>query len=209
MTEPTRLLLIRHGETAYNAAQRIQGQRDEPLNARGLAQAQALVQALQHEPVDGVVASDLLRAVQTAEPLARGRGLPLLTDAGLRERGFGHFEGMAFDDIALRFPLEHARWRARESDFAAPGGGESLAAFDARCMGALVALARHHAGSSLAVVAHGGVLDCAYRAATGMDLMVRRTWRLPNAAINRLLWSGERLVLVGWCDDAHLADLGA
>lgn len=201
----TRLLLIRHGETAHNAEQRIQGQRDEPLNARGLAQAQALPAALQHEAIDAVVASDLLRAVQTAEPLARRRGLPLLTDSGLRERGFGAFEGLHFDEIAQRFPAEHARWRAREPDFAAPGGGESLADFDARCRAAFAALAGRHDGATLAVVAHGGVLDCAYRAACGMDLSAPRTWRLPNAAVNRLLWADGRLALVGWCDDAHLA----
>jgi probable phosphoglycerate mutase len=95
------------------------------------------------------------------------------------------------------------RWRSREPDFA-PGGGESLAIFSARCVGAVLRIAAAHPGGSIAVVSHGGVLDCLYRAATGLALDAPRSWQLANASINRLLFHGEGLVLVGWDDQAHL-----
>jgi 2,3-bisphosphoglycerate-dependent phosphoglycerate mutase len=66
-------------------------------------------------------------------------------------------------------------------------------------------LAAAHAGQCIAIVAHGGVLDCLYRAAVGVDLAAPRSWQLGNATINRLLFNGERLSLVGWSDAQHLA----
>ena len=99
-----------------------------------------------------------------------------------------------------------ARWLRREPDFAA-GGGESLNDFSARCLAAAGRLAAAHPGQAIALVAHGGVLDCLYRAATRATLQAPRSWQLGNASINRLLATGEGFSLVGWNDDAHLAGL--
>lgn len=104
MQEPTRLLLLRHGETAWNAETRIQGQLDIALNERGLWQAERLAQALAGEDLAAVYSSDLLRAHATAAALARHHGLPVLADAALRERGFGRFEGLTYAEIEARFP---------------------------------------------------------------------------------------------------------
>lgn len=203
MQEPTRLFVLRHGQTAWNAQSRIQGHLDMPLNAVGRWQAARLAQALQGEALAAVYSSDLVRAHATAEPLARLMQLPVHTVADLRERAFGHFEGQTFQDIEARWPEDAARWRRRDPDFG-PGGGESLRAFYERSVQASLRLAERHAGQAIALVAHGGVLDCLYRAALGLDLQAPRSWPIANASINRLLWTPQGLSMVGWHDAAHL-----
>lgn len=203
----TRLVAIRHGETAWNAERRLQGQLDIPLNAVGERQAASLAEALRHEGLERVVASDLGRAWRTAQALALPLGLPLTPEPGLRERGFGEMEGHTYEEIELRWPERAARWKARDPAFAAPGGGESLQDFCARCVATVERVARAHAGQTLALVCHGGVLDCLYRAAARLPLDAPRTWQLGNAAVNRLLHTPQGLSLVGWNDQAHLEAL--
>jgi probable phosphoglycerate mutase len=205
--EPTRLFVLRHGQTAWNAETRIQGQLDIGLNDTGRWQAaqmaQALAVSLGEEPLAAIYSSDLLRALHTAQPLAAATGAPLHTSALLRERGFGIFEGHTHAEVERLWPEQAARWRRRDVG-SGPDGGEALDEFNARCVPAVCALAAAHPGQAIAVVAHGGVLDCLYRAAVGVDLAAPRTWVLGNAVINRLLFNGERLSLVGWGDAAHL-----
>jgi 2,3-bisphosphoglycerate-dependent phosphoglycerate mutase len=196
-------VLLRHGQTDWNAATRIQGQLDVPLNARGHWQAARLAQALAGEALDAVFSSDLARAHATAQALAALQGLPVHTDAGLRERGFGSFEGLTYAEIEQRHPEQAQRWRRREPGFG-PGGGEPLAVFCERAVAAVARIAAAQPGRSIAVVAHGGVLDCVHRAAAGIALDAPRTWQLGNAAINRLLYTEGRFVLVGWDDRGHL-----
>lgn len=208
LEQATRLILIRHGETAWNRATRIQGHTDIPLSPLGLSQAERLAEALADEPLAAIYSSDLSRARQTAEALARAQGLSIRLDAGLRERAFGRFEGLSWDEIATTYPEDAARWRRREPDFAV-GGGESLTVFSARCLDAARRAAAAHPGGSIALVAHGGVLDCLYRAATRAALEAPRSWQLGNATINRLLATPDGFTLVGWNDDRHLAGLSA
>lgn len=208
LEQATRLIVIRHGETAWNRATRIQGHTDIPLSPLGLAQAGRLAEALADDPLDAVYASDLSRARQTAEALAGAHGLAVQVDAGLRERAFGRFEGMSWDEIAQHHLEDSARWRRREPDFDV-GGGESLNTFSARCLAAAWRIVAAHPGENIALVAHGGVLDCLYRAATRTALDAPRSWQLGNATINRLLATPEGFTLVGWNDDRHLAGLSA
>ena len=203
MNEATRIIAIRHGQTAWNAETRMQGQLDTALDSRGRWQAQQLAQALAHEPIDAIVASDLSRAMQTAKPLADATGLRVRPERGLRERCFGVFEGFTYADIARHWPDDTARWRARDPAFA-PARGESLSGFYGRCIAVAERLAGEHSGRVIAWVTHGGVLDCLYRAATRMALDAPRTWTLDNASINRLLHSDQGLMLVGWGDIHHL-----
>jgi 2,3-bisphosphoglycerate-dependent phosphoglycerate mutase len=125
---------------------------------------------------------------------------------GLRERSFGHFEGRTFREIEAQWPDQAQRWRQRDPEFC-PAGGESLTTFYARVIEQAEALAALHAGETIALVAHGGVLDCLYRAATRVDLQAPRTWELANASINRLLHTPAGFTLVGWADTQHLQDL--
>lgn len=200
------MLLVRHGETDWNRAGRIQGHTDVCLNELGHRQARALATALEDEVLDAIVSSDLQRAIQTAGPLARARELAIELDAGLRERCFGAYEGMDWTAIERQSASDAQRWRQREPDFA-PGGGESLRQFSARVLGAVQRFCSDHAGQSVAVITHGGVLDCLFRAASRLDLQQGRTWVLGNASINRLLWTPEGFTLVGWGDVRHLEDI--
>ena len=201
--QATRIVAIRHGETAWNVDTRIQGHLDIPLNDTGRWQAQQLARALADEPVAAIYASDLQRAHATAQAVADATGAPLVPEPGLRERSFGALEGRTFAQIETELPEMALRWRKRDPHFA-PEGGESLTALRARIQATVHRLAAHHAGGQVVLVAHGGVLDVLYRLATGQELQAPRTWQLTNAAINRLLWTPEGLTLVGWADTQHL-----
>lgn len=199
----TRLVAIRHGETAWNAETRMQGHLDIPLDETGRWQASKLAGALADEGIEAIWSSDLSRARETAEAVAAVVGCEVVLDAGLRERCFGIFEGHLYRDIETRWPDEHRRWHEREPDFA-PSGAESLREFSERAVGTTARIAAANAGRSIAIVAHGGVLDCLYRAAARVGLQTPRTWPLGNAVINRLLYTPEGFTLVGWGDARHL-----
>jgi len=199
----TRIIAIRHGETAWNVLTRVQGQLDVPLNDTGRWQAQRLRAAVADEAPAAVYSSDLQRASETAQSVASAAGVPVRTDSALRERSFGIFEGHTFREIEQRWPDESRRWRQRDPDFV-PEGGETLREFYARCVSAASRLAAAHAGRTIVLVAHGGVMDCLYRAATRISLTAARTWQLGNASINRLLFTPAGFTLVGWSDRSHL-----
>ncbi|AKJ31454.1 histidine phosphatase family protein [Caldimonas brevitalea] len=203
----TRIIAIRHGETAWNVDTRIQGHLDIPLNETGRWQAQRVAAALADEPLAAIYSSDLARAFETASALGQQLGVPVSTERGLRERSFGEFEGLTFREIEERWPDKALRWRKRDPAFE-PAGGESLTTFYARVVEASGRLAGRHAGHSIALVAHGGVLDCLYRAASRVDLQAPRTWELGNASINRLLYTADGFTLVGWADTHHLEQSG-
>ncbi len=206
--QATRIIAIRHGETAWNVDARIQGHLDIPLNDTGLWQAQRAGAALADEQFDAIYSSDLQRALTTAQAVSATTGCAVQPDAGLRERCFGSFEGRTFKEIEAELPEQALRWRKRDPDFVPDGGGESLAMLRSRIQHTVDRLASQHMGGQIALVAHGGVMDMLYRLATRQDLQAPRTWELHNAAINRLLWTPEGLTLVGWGDVAHLQGQG-
>jgi len=201
----TRIIAIRHGETAWNVNTRIQGQLDIELNDKGRWQIQRLAMALAHEPISAIYCSHLLRARDTAHSISRATGRTLQTNAGLCERGFGVFEGKTFAEIEAAWPEQALRWRKRDPLWA-PEGGESLIDLRERITRTASELAARHLGEQIVLVAHGGVMDVLYRAATGQELQAPRTWDLGNAAINRLLWTPNGFTLVGWSDTRHLDD---
>jgi 2,3-bisphosphoglycerate-dependent phosphoglycerate mutase len=199
----TRITAIRHGETAWNVDTRIQGQLDIGLNAKGRWQAERAGAALTGETIDAIYSSDLWRAYDTALSVAKPHGLMVQTDEALRERGFGEFQGKTFAEIETALPDQALLWRKRVPDFAPPGG-ESLLHLRERVVQYIARIAQQHPGQHIVIVSHGGVMDVLYRAATGQDIQAARTWDLHNAAINRLLWNGEHLSLVGWADTSHM-----
>lgn len=201
--DPTRVIAVRHGETAWNVDTRIQGQLDVGLNDTGLWQARQVARALEEEPIGAIYASDLARAWQTAQEIAQSRGIKVTADPGLRERAFGMFEGRTFADIDATLPDQARLWRTRDPEFT-PEGGESLLTFRERVTRTAARIAAQHPGELVVMVAHGGVMDVLYRAATRQDLQAPRTWELGNAAINRLLWTPQGFTLVGWADTTHL-----
>ncbi|TAK80028.1 MAG: histidine phosphatase family protein [Aquabacterium sp.] len=201
----TRVFALRHAETAWNVDARIQGQLDVPLNERGHWQAARLAEALADEDIAAIYSSDLQRAHATASRVGERLGLPVVTDPRLRERHFGCFQGLTHGEIAERWPEHSRRWREREPGFG-PEGGETLEVFHDRCVEAARALASRWPGRSVVLMAHGGVLDCLYRAAMGLDISAPRTWTIGNASINRLLHTPQGLTMLNWADTRHLEE---
>lgn len=204
----TKLLLIRHGETAWNAEHRIQGQLDIPLSPQGMLQAAQLAECLADEPISAIYSSELSRAWLTAAPLAARLGREVIAEPRLRERSFGIFEGLTLDEIAERHPVEFGEWRARHLRWR-PHGGESGQQLIDRVLGAVSDITAMHPGQSVVLVSHGGVLDVVYRTARALQWHAPREHQMLNAAVNRLTATPSPLLLSidGWSDVAHLQEL--
>ncbi|WP_341717199.1 histidine phosphatase family protein [Micromonospora sp. FIMYZ51] len=158
----TRLIIWRHGNTDWNAASRVQGQSDAPLNDLGREQARTAAPLLAAMRPDAIVASDLSRAADTAAALAALTGLPVRSDARLRERYFGSWQGLLLTEVTERYPDEYARWRAGDPD---PGAGiEHLDELGKRIGTALQEAADEVAGGTIVVATHGGAArqGCGY-----------------------------------------------
>ena len=203
----TELILIRHGETAWNRERRMQGQTDTPLSDVGRAQAAAVGERLARHPFAALYSSDLSRAWDTAAAISRASGREIRREPALRERTFGIFEGLTYDEMAQRYPEAHARFATRDPDYAVPGG-ESPRQFFERSLACLNAIAHAHAGACTVVVTHGLVLDTLYRAARNMPLEERRDAPLLNASLNTFRHEAGAWVEVAWGDVAHLAQAG-
>jgi probable phosphoglycerate mutase len=203
----TQLLVIRHGETAWNAEHRIQGHLDIPLSPAGITQAARLAERLAGERIDAVYSSELARAWLTAQPLAGRLGLEVIPEPRVRERCFGIFEGLTLDEVAERHPAAFQRWRERDPAWAMDGG-ESGQQLIERVLDALHDIAGRHRGQTVAIVTHGGVLDVAYRAARALDWDAPREHQMLNASINRLrvTFSPPAIAMIDWGDVLHLVD---
>lgn len=152
-----RVLLIRHGESTWNAAGLWQGWGDPPLSARGREQAKALAGRLAAQRVARLVSSDLARAAQTAVILAESLRLAPALDPRLRERDLGCWAGLTEDEIRAAYPRDLERLRARDPAVR-PGGGESWRSFFARAAPALSAAAECAVAGPVAIVTHLGVI---------------------------------------------------
>ena len=199
----TRICLVRHGETEWNAEGRVQGQTDIPLSAVGHAQARAAAQILARHDFSAIYASDLLRVRQTAEPAARRLALPVVLDAQLRERHYGIFECLLYTEVRERFPTHYARFRDKDPDFDFDTG-ESLRAFFDRALAAVGRIARAHCGEHVLVFTHGGVLDMVYRHIHALGLSAPREFGVPNAGLNWVECVDDCWNLHSWADVAHL-----
>jgi probable phosphoglycerate mutase len=200
----TTLIVIRHGETAWNREKRMQGTTDTQLSDVGHEQARALGRRLAGRGFAALYTSDLARARDTARAIAEHTGRDPVMDPRLQERRFGIFEGLTSDEIIARYPEEHTRFASRDPDYAVPGG-ESARSFTQRCIGCLAELAARHRGDEVVVVTHGLVLDSLYRAAHGLDHGARRPVPLINASMNIFGYDGSVWRLELWGDISHLA----
>lgn len=149
------VMLIRHAESLWNAAGRWQGHGDPGLSPKGLIQARALAESLRDEPADRLIASDLLRARQTAAELARAWGLEPAFDARLRELHIGSWTGLRREEIAARDPQGLARFDAGDPELRV-GGGESRSGIRRRARAFVEELSAGHAGERVALVTHLG-----------------------------------------------------
>ena len=155
--ESTRVLLIRHGQSLGNAERRFGGHSPTPLSELGRAQAEATARALRDEGVSAIYSSDLLRAVETAGPLARETGLEVRSTDAFRERSVGRMEGLTFEGAAEQFPEEYAALLRRDFDHVLLGG-ESYRQLLDRAASELDRAIETHRGGTLAVFSHTGTI---------------------------------------------------
>ena len=201
----THICLVRHGETEWNAARRIQGQLDIGLNETGVRQAVAAGRWLEKAGIAALYSSDLERAWRTAQAIGQALGLAPSALPEMRERRYGVFEGLTYAEAEERFPDGYAAFEGRNADFDFEHG-ESLKVMHARVVGKLIELAARHRGQKIVVVVHGGVLDVINRFVRGNPLEMPRDFLIPNAGINWISAVDGRWTVETWGETAHLAD---
>jgi alpha-ribazole phosphatase/probable phosphoglycerate mutase len=190
----THILLVRHGETEWNAERRVQGHLNSRLSARGRRQAEAIAARLARVPLTAVYSSDLTRALDTATPIAAAHGLPVVSLPALREKSFGEWEGLTEPEIKANWPDGwHCFHVLRQIDYAIPGG-ETWEQVQTRVLGVLGQVLRDHpsAEDRVVLVGHGGSLRVAFLDALQAPLPTLRRMSLSNASLSRLEYDPER-----------------
>ena len=199
-----RLILARHGETAWNVQHRYQGRTDVELNDAGRRQAAALARRLAQEEIHAIYASDLRRARQTAQAIAGRHGLPVRSAPRLREMSFGAWEGLTYAEIEERDAQTLAAWRADPASVSPPGG-ETAAQVADRVQAFLDDLARVRQDRTVLLVAHGGTLRMLLCLALGLDFSHFWQLRLDGASLSELCIYESTAVLNYLNDTHHLA----
>lgn len=202
----TELIAVRHGETVWNAENRMQGHADISLSNRGLRQAHALATALACERLHAVYSSDLQRAYRTAQVINEHHRHPINADARLREIHLGTFEGLTRDEAMTRYGDDYEKFFFSDGTFAMPTG-ETRRQLQQRVDDFLGEMVRRHPGERILVVTHGGVLISVLRHALAIPAEVSFRAKLYNAAINRFYFENGKWFLGQWGDRHHLSGL--
>ena len=200
----TQIIIVRHGETEWNIAGIRQGHLDSRLTSKGIAQAKALAARLKREKFTALYSSDLGRAVQTAREISIVTGHEIVTDARLRERHLGIFQGLNADEITEKYPEERRMLRTMGPDYVIPGG-ESMRQQVERNVAILDELAHRHVGETVVVMTHGGVVSGFFRHTLSIPLEAPRRFEFVNAGLNVFTHEEGNWLLLTWGDVSHLA----
>jgi len=196
------LYCVRHGETVFNSGGRIQGQLDTPLSELGQRQCLAVTAAFRGQPIEAVYSSPLQRALGSAIRVADALGLEVRKDPRLMEINAGIFQGLTWDEIAVKYPEEAKRWKSQDPDFQIPGG-ESRRQLMARAKEAFLDIHSTELKQAI-VVSHGGLLSAAFKSL--LDIPAQRNpFSLLNGSISRLGWSSD-VKLLSLNQTEHLQD---
>lgn len=203
----TQLYLIRHTQAEGNRYRMMQGHWDGEITSLGLRQIDALSARFREIPIDAVYASDLTRAVKTAEGIANSKGLPVRTDVRLRELDLGPWESQFFGNILYRYPEQTEFFLHDPEKWAVPGA-ETMEAVAARGFAALEEIARMHGGESVAVVSHGVTIRCTLsrilnRRLSGEELLPI----FQNTAVSKLSWENGAFTVDYMGDASHAESL--
>jgi len=200
---PTRMILIRHGETDWNKEGRIQGHMPTHLNEQGRREARLLAPRIADERPQNLYSSDLPRALETAQPIAEATGLEIVSSERLREAYFGLWEGKSFKEVQSGSPGEFANWV--ESDFhKAPPGGESAAELRERIIAFLADVAEKHANQTTVIVTHGGPCKYAVAHVLGISPTGMYRYAIDNSSFTTIEIGAAGWRLVTLNDTCHL-----
>lgn len=202
----TKLYIVRHGQTAWNKEKVFRGRVDVPLNEHGFKEADAVGEALKDENISFVYASPLSRAVKTAEPTAKSRGIDVVNMDGIIDMNFGKWEGRPLEDVEKEDAGLFRVWVERPHELAVPGG-ETLSEVQDRAMKAVREIAERHPGETGMLVSHRVV--CKLLVLGLMGLGPDKFWNVQQdtTCINLFLVENDRAVMLRVNDTCHLAGL--
>ncbi len=200
--DKTRVTLVRHGETEWNVAMRLQGMKDSALTKNGLQQVQLVAKALSKLNFDMLISSDLGRAIRTAEIINKHHGLEIKTDPSLRERNFGIMEGLTREQIQKKYRDVFDGYMERKDTYQIPQG-ESLVDFYKRVTDGLNRIIKTYPEQEILIVSHGGVLDCVMRMVFNYSLSAPRCFSIYNASVNSFSVKGNEWFLEQWGNIDH------
>jgi len=211
-TQPkTTLLIIRHGETVWNAGHRFQGHGDSPLTETGRSQVAALGRRMEAINFDTLISSDLGRTRETASIIAGFTGHAVQLDSRLRERNYGVLEGLTVPEIREKHSEAYDQFNTDDPDYILPGG-ESHRQHYQRNVAFFEELLTGKIGTKVAAVAHGGVLDSIFRYVADIPLDQSRCYITTNASLTIVshgdFYGTTRWVIETWCDAGHLKGIG-
>jgi probable phosphoglycerate mutase len=202
----TKVTMIRHGETEWNVAMRLQGNQNSELTPRGLLQVQLVANVLSKRTFDLLISSDQGRAIITAMAINKYHNLEMILSENLRERNFGIMEGLTREEIGEKYPLVYEGYMKRISEYQVPEG-ESLIQFYTRVSIELKNIVSLYEGSRILIITHGGVLDCTMRMVFGYSLDVSRNFSIFNAALNTFSVTNSKWKLEEWGNIDHLRSI--
>ena len=203
-----RIFLVRHGESAWNVTHRYTGQEDPPLSELGRLQAQRLAERLRAEPVEAIYSSAARRAVETAQPIAKLKSLPVVLEPAFLEIHHGLWQGLTVAEVAERFPNEVAMWRDQPQNVQMPNG-ESLDDVRRRAIPAFRRILGKHPNQSIAIFSHDAVQRVILLNSLGCSFARFWEWRIENASVTILEQQGEEFRLASLNDVAHLEGVAA
>jgi broad specificity phosphatase PhoE len=203
----TRLLLVRHGQSTWNAQGRLQGWADPPLDETGQEQARWLARRLaaEEQNISAIYSSPLLRARQTAEALGLTLGLSVQADDRLKENDVGLLAGLTGSEIEEKFPDWVAARRA-SAEWTPPPGGEDRDGFVSRAVAVMRDIAAHHPDQTVAVVSHGGTLGVYLAHLLEMPIHRSLPFQFDNASLSIVKVSERRVRLFKLNDTSHLSN---
>jgi len=204
----TRLLLIRHGRSTWNATGKLQGWADPPLDETGLEQVRRLAQRLvaERHTVAALYSSPQLRASQTAAQVAAALGLAVQTDDRLKENDVGQLTGLTGDEVAQQYPDWVAQFHNGSKDWLCPPGGEERDSFAGRVASVMGEIVERHPEDTVAVVCHGGTLGVYLMHLLDLPTRRRSPFQFDNTSLSIVSVSPQRVRLLKLNDTAHLAD---
>ena len=187
------ILAVRHGETQWNTAGKMQGHLNSDLTDKGIMQARTAAKNLQKLQIDKFYCSDLARATQTASIITESLGIPYEEVQDLRERNLGVFQGLTRDDAKFKYPDAYRSYK-QYPHYQIPDG-ESFAEQYNRCVQCIESIAKQNQGKTILIVTHGGILSCLMYKTFRLPLYQERVFKIPNASINKFLISENN----EWC----------